>query len=89
MPQGSPLSPFLFGVYVADMAKSRICYRIDLRRMVVSYVDDGVILVSTGNKKKTKQESMKCFGECKEVAKEKGMDVSLKKLDWMGIGEGE
>ena len=89
VPQGSPLSPFLFGVYVADMFISRICCRMDLRRMVVSYVDDGVILVSTGNKKKTKQELMNCFGECKEVAKERGMDFRLKKLDWMGIGEGE
>ena len=89
VPQGSPLSPFLFGVYIADMFKSRICCRMDLRRMVSSYVDDGVILVSTSNKEKTKQQLIECFKECKKIVKERGMDFSEKKLDWMGIGEGE
>ena len=56
VPQGSPLSSFLFGVYVADMFKSRICCRLDLRRMVLSYVDDRVILVSTESKEETKQQ---------------------------------
>ena len=89
VPQGSALSPFLFGVYVADMFRSRICCRIDLRRMVSSYVDDGVILVSTENKRKTKHQPVECFEDCKKIAKERGMDFSEKKLDWMGIGKGD
>ena len=88
VPQGSSLLPFLFGVYVADMFKSRICCRIDLRRMVSSCVDDGVILVSTTNKEKTKHQLIEYFEECKKVATDRGMDFSVKKLDWMGIGKG-
>ena len=57
--------------------------------MVSSYVDDGVILVSTSSKEKTKQQLIECFKECKEIAKARGMDFSEKKLDWMGIGKGE
>ena len=89
VPQGSPLSPFLFSVYVADMFKWRLCRKRDLRRMVSSCVDDGVILVATGNKEKTKQQMIECFDDCKKIAKERVMDFSVKKLDWMGIGDGE
>lgn len=55
----------------------------------MSYVDDGVILVATGNKNKTKQQLVECFEDCKRIVKERGMDFSMKKLDWMGIGKGE
>ena len=74
---------------MADMFKSRICCKIDLRRMVTSYVDDGVILVSTGTKRKTKHEPKECFRDCVKIARERGMNFSVKKMDWMGIGEGE
>ena len=57
--------------------------------MVSSYVDNGVILVSTGNKEKTKQQIIECFEDCKKVATARGMDFSVKKLDWMGIGKGD
>ena len=89
VPQGSPLSPFLFRVYVADMFRSRICCRLDLSRMVSSYVDDGVIVISTANKKKTKQNLIECFEDYKKIANDRGMDFSVKKLDWMGIGKGD
>ena len=57
--------------------------------MVSSYVDDGVILVSTENKEKTKQQLTECFEDCKRVAMERGMDFSIKRLDWMGVGKGD
>jgi len=88
VPQRSPLSPFLFGVYVADMFNPRFKTRIDLCQMVTSYVDDGVIPVSTNSIKKTKSEVISCLKECKDIARKRGMDFSERKMDWMGIGKG-
>ena len=81
VPQGSPLSPFLFGVYVADMFKPRFSFRIGLRRMVTSYVDDGAILVSTNSVENTKEEIQKTLQECKNIARSRGMDFSMKKME--------
>ena len=86
VPQGSPLSPFLFGVYVADMFKPRFSFRIGLRRIMTSYVDDGAILVSTNSVKNTKEEIRKTLGECKSIARSRGMDFSMKKMEWIGFG---
>jgi len=88
-PQESPLSSFLFRVYVADRFNPWFRSGIDLQRMVSSYVDDGVILVSTYSIQKTKQELVDCFTNCQKVARNRGMDFSKKKMDWMGIGKEE
>ena len=55
VPQRSPLSPFLFGIYVADVFRPRIQTRINLRAMVSSYVDDGVIMISPDRVESTKE----------------------------------
>ena len=89
VPQGSPLSPFLFGVYVADMFKPRFSYRMGLRRMVTSYVDDGAILVATDTIEKTKEEIRSVLEECTRIAKDRGMGFSTKKMEWIGFGKGE
>lgn len=89
VPQGSPLSLFLFGVYVADMFMPRFSYRIGLRRMVTSYVDDGAILVATDSIEKTKDEIEKTLQECKEIANNRGMGFSKKKMEWIGFGRKE
>ena len=81
VPQGSPLSPFRFGVYVADMFRPRFSYRIGLRRMVTSYVDDGAILVATDDVEKTKTEISNTLQECKSIAKDRGMGFSVKKME--------
>ena len=47
--------------------------------MVTSYVDDGVILVATGDIRKTKYELGECFRDCKEVAEKRGMDLARKR----------
>ena len=89
VPQGSPLSPFLFGVYIADMFKLRFSFRIGLRRMVTSYVDDGAILVATDTIEKTKEDIQTTLNECTRIAKVRGMDFSTKKIEWIGFGKGE
>src|SRR5205807_4384829 len=46
VPQGSPLSPFLFVAYVADIFKLRFRCIPGLSILVSSYVDDGTIMVA-------------------------------------------
>ena len=46
VPQGSPLSPFLFGAYVKKLADPRLIAQPDHSRLVISYVDDVLICVS-------------------------------------------
>ena len=89
VPQGSPLSPFLFGVYVADVFRPRIKTGIGLRTMVCSYVDDGTIAVSTPNISNTKYELARIFDECDEVASKRGMKFNPDKVDWIGFGKTE
>jgi len=42
--QGSPLSPFLFGAYVADIMRPCLRHSPAIKCMVSSYMDDGVIV---------------------------------------------
>ena len=87
VPQGSPLSPFLFGIYVADLFRPRIQTRINFRAMVSSYVDDRAILISTDRIDSTKEGLREYFGMCNEVAQGRGMSFSPKKIEWIGFGE--
>jgi len=87
IPQGSPLSPFLFGIYVADVFRPRIQTRVNFRAMVSSYVDDGVIVISTDQVESTKDKLIEYFGLCNKVAQDRGMNFSPKKIEWIGFGE--
>ena len=46
IPQGSPLSPFLFGAYIKKIMDPRLITEPDTSRMIISYVDDMLICVS-------------------------------------------
>lgn len=47
VPQGSPLSPFLFIAYVKKLTHSRLVALPDHSRLIISYVDDVLICVSS------------------------------------------
>ena len=79
--QGSPLSVFLFGIYVAEVFKPRIQTRINFRAMISSYVDGGTILMSTDQINSTKGMLTEYFGLCNEVAKGRGMSFSPKNIE--------
>jgi len=89
VPQGSPLSLFLFGVYIADVFKPRIQTRLNFTRMVSSYVDDGGILVATPMIEGMKEELVKCLDDCNRIGKSRGMGFSSSKMDWIGFIEEE
>ena len=51
IPQGSPLSPYLFCAHITEVMKDRIMDTGSHTTMVISYVDDAAICVSAQNKK--------------------------------------
>jgi len=89
VPQGSPLSPYLFGIYVSDVFRPRISTRMAVASITMSYDDDGTVLAATSSLESTKDELVKGYNECSMVARNRGMGFSPAKVDWMGIGIGE
>ena len=87
LPQGSPLSSFLFGVYVAEVFRARIMTRPTFRRMVSSFLDDEAIMVATMTVEDSKEKLVECLEECRDVAERRGMGFSTSKMDWLGFGD--
>jgi len=86
IPQGSPLSPFLFGVYVADIFGPRLRYSPSVRTLVSSYVDDRVILVASDSRDLTRYNMAEVFRDCDRVARGRRMGFSAIKTKWIGFG---
>jgi len=86
IPQGSPLSPLLFGAYVADIFRPRLRYSPSVRSVTVSYVDDGGVVVAGESVRVVKNRLEEVFGECSEVARGRGMGFSGLKTEWIGFG---
>ena len=89
IPQGSPLSPFLFGAYVADILRPRLRHSPAVRCVVSSYVDDGVILVAADGKDLVRDTLAELFDDCVRVARGRGMGFSTSKTNWIGFGGGD
>ena len=89
VPQGSPLSPYLFGIYLSDVFSPRISTRMATASITLSYVDDGTVLAATRSVESTKDLLVRGYNECAVVAGKRGMGFSPAKVDWMRIGGGE
>ena len=50
IPQGPPLSPFLFGAYIKKLTDPRIIATANASRLVISYVDDVLLCRSSSNR---------------------------------------
>jgi len=87
IPQGSPLSPFLFAIYVADIFRPRIRYTPAVRQVVTSYVDDGVILVATRHRSDTINHIKEIFNNCDRIGRARSMGFSVIKTKWIGFGD--
>src|SRR5437588_344292 len=86
-PQGSPLSPFLFGAYVADVFTPRMRYSPGVRQLIVSYVDDGVIMVAARSCEAAQYHAGELFADCDRIARARGMGFSALKTQWIGFGD--
>jgi len=86
IPQGSPLSPYLFGIYIADIFRCRLRYSQGLRSAVLSYVDDGLVLVAGDSKAQCVAAVQEVNEDMVRVARGRGMGFSAIKSSWIGFG---
>jgi len=73
---------------VADIFRPRLRYSPLLRKVVVSYIDDGVIMVAGGTRLMAMNGLMETFEDCMDVARGRGMRFSVLKTEWIGMGKG-
>ena len=70
IPQGSPLSPYLFCAHITKVMKDRITDNSQSTSMVVSYVDDAAICISSKDRTKLEQEARRIWEDMRGDAKE-------------------
>ena len=87
VPQGSPLSPFLFGAYVADVMTPRLRYGPAIRVVVISYVDDVIIAVAADSRSLAKYLAAEVFDDCCVKAAARNLGFSAIKTEWIGFGD--
>jgi len=87
VPQGSPLSPFLFGVYVADVFRPKFLTRMGMMSYCASYVDDGALMAAANDIDSCKAELTERFKECRDIARGRGMGFDQTKVVWIGFGK--
>jgi len=85
--QGSPLSPFLFGVYMADIFRPQLQVSPSCRSMVISYIDGGLIGVAGDSVGMVRNRLEEVFGGCVETARGREMGFSGLKTRWIGFGK--
>jgi hypothetical protein len=73
VPQGSPLSPYLFAIAMTNIAQPNIQENRKNRTMTLSYVDDFTILIGGKISDERKKEAKKEWDEIKKKAETEGM----------------
>ena len=68
IPQGSPLSPYLFCAHITKVMKDRITDTGSSTTMVISYVDDTAICVSAKDKQELEGIARKIWEDLKQEA---------------------
>jgi len=87
IPQGSPLLPFLFGVYFADIFGPRLKYTPLLQLFVSSYVDDGLVAATGDSIAMVTGPIEEVYENCSQVARGGGRQFSALKMEWIGFGK--
>ena len=93
IPQGSPLSPFLFGAYIKKVMKPRMTSSDSSSTLVISYVDDVLICVSSSDQSSVQQICNNIWADIQKDASDINMSFAENKtktwhdrLDSWGIG---
>ena len=93
IPQGSPLSPFLFGAHIKKVMAPRMTLSDHSSTIVISYVDDVLICVSANNKDTVREICHNIWQDIQKDASEIGMSFAENKtktwhdrIDSWGIG---
>ena len=79
IPQGSPLSPYLFCAHIKEVMRERIGDDRHSTTMVVSYVDDAAICISAKDKTRLQEMARRIWGDMRTVAGKIGMDFAEEK----------
>lgn len=87
VPQGSPLSPFLFGAYIADVLTPQIRYGPLVRTMVSAYVDDDAIAIAADSRALACSTGIEIFCDCSRIAHLRGLGFSALKTESIGISD--
>ena len=75
IPQGTPLSPYLFGCYIKRIVKNNN----GPNTLTILYVDDIVIGIAGENEEEMEATLRKVWGEIQRTEKEKGIDFRKNK----------
>jgi hypothetical protein len=78
VPQGSPLSPYLFAIYISEIAKPRIIDEPDTMRIILSYVDDFIMAIAA-KKKRNREIANQTWDEINKDAETEGMSFAANK----------
>ena len=84
VPQGSPLSPFLFGAYVKDIMEEDVDFIFYQNVFIISYVDDLLICIKGKDQKEVERIGRAAWARIKERAKKKGMTFADNKTKTWG-----
>jgi len=76
IPQGSPLSSFLFGAYAADVFGLRLRYSRTVRSVNVNYVDDRIVALAGESVRVVKVWLKEVFEDCSRMAQGRSMGFS-------------
>ena len=79
IPQGSPLSAYLFCAHIKRVMDGQIRDDGNTTRMVISYVDDAAICVSARDKRDLQGHAQEIWDEMKKEARKIGMDFAEEK----------
>ena len=75
LPQGSPLSPYLFGAYVKDIVTEDFLQNV----FIISYVDDLLICIKGKDQQEVETNGRAAWQRVLERARDKGMDFAENK----------
>ena len=79
IPQGSPLSPYLFCAHIEKVMKDRITDEGNCTTMVISFIDDAAIYVSARDKKDLEEIARRVWEDLRQEARKIGMDFTAEK----------